>query len=504
MANEELSRRGFLGLLGAAPFALPQRAASPSKAQYNVLFIAVDDLKPYLGCYGNRAAITPNIDRLASRGLSFSRAYCQQAVCSPSRTSLLTGRRPDTTQVYELQTHFRKTIPDAVTLPEHFKKNGYLTTGFSKIFHGGIDDAQSWSVPWWSPSGPGWGTPENEDRARRQTENLKKSGWRIGPPGKVDRQMEKAKRGTAWASPDVADNELPDGKTSDAVVAALEKVKSQRFFLAAGFLKPHLPFIAPKRYFDLYAKTKFEPADNPFPPKDAPEVALHNFGELRSYSDIPDIGPVPPEKAVELIRAYYAAASFTDAQVGKLLNALDRLGLRQDTVVILWGDHGYHLGDHGLWNKHTNFEEATRVPMIISVPGQKTAGQKTAGLSEFVDIYPSLCDICGLPVPEELEGTSFKPLVENPGRPWKKAAFSQYPRGVPGVGQAMGHSMRTERYRFTEWLVPGKEKDFRAIELYDHQSDPQENVNLANRPEHAALVKQLNEQLRAGWRAARP
>ncbi len=464
------------------------------KPGYNVLFIAVDDLKPQLGCYGNRIAITPNIDRLASRGLTFMRAYCQQAVCSPSRTSLLTGLRPDTTGVYELQTHFRKNIPNCVTLPEQFKNNGYLTTGLGKIFHGGLDDTRSWSVPWW---GPGiqvkWGTPENAQRSKNIDEKLKAAGLKIPPANAgLTREENRAKRGPAWAAPDVADNELPDGKNAEAVVAALEKIKGDSFFLAAGFARPHLPFIAPKKYFDLYAKAKITPADNPYPPKNVPQVAMHTFGELRTYSDIPETGPVGPEKAVELIRAYHAATSYMDAQVGKVLDALDRLGLRENTVVILWGDHGYHLGDHGLWNKHSNFEEATHAPLIISVPGQRNAGRKTAALTEFVDIYPTLCDLCGVPQPESLEGTSFKPLLDNPDRPWKKAAFSQYPHAAPGVGQVMGRSMRTDRYRFNEWAVPAK--NFREVELYDHKDDPQENVNIANQPENAALVKDLTAQ----------
>ena len=496
------SRRNFLTLAGSLSLAMAAR--TPRKPGYNVLFIAIDDLKPQLACYGNRVAITPNIDKLAARGLTFTRAYCQQAVCSPSRTSLLTGLRPDTTRVYELQTHFRKILPDAVTLPEQFKNNGYLTTGFSKIFHGSLDDSRSWSVPSWKPgNSAAWGTPENEKRVQREDENLKAKGWVIPTAGaKLTKEENRAMRGGAWASPDVADNELGDGKTADAIVAALEKVKGESFFIGAGFLKPHLPFIAPKRYFDLYANVKFTPADNPFPPKNVPEVAMHTFGELRSYSDIPEIGPVPPEKAVELIRAYYAATSYTDAQIGKVLNALDRLGLRENTVVVLWGDHGYHLGDHGLWNKHSNFEEATHAPLIMSIPGQKNAGRKSAALTEFVDIYPTLCDVCGLPAPASLEGISFKPLFDNPERAWKKAAFSQYPHGAKGVGPVMGYSMRTDRYRFTEWAVPAK--DFREVELYDHKDDPQENVNLAGMPEHAATVKELTAQLHAGWKAAKP
>ncbi len=498
MVSDSLSRRGLLAGLGAAPFL----RGAQRNPKFNVLFIAVDDLRPELGCYGNRVIRTPNIDRLASSGLAFTRAYCQQAVCSPSRTSLLTGRRPDTTRVYELQTHFRKNLPDVVTLPEQFKNHGYLTTGFSKVYHGGggsggLNDAQSWSVPAWFPGGPAWGTPENKAAAERQTQRLREMGW-VMPSGRKPGE----KRGPSWAAPDVADNALTDGRTADTVVGALRQVHRQPFFLAVGFLKPHLPFIAPKKYFDLYSKEKMKLAPNPFPPKNAPQVALHNSSELRSYDDIPKEGPIPDDKARELIHGYYAAATYTDTQVGRLLDELERLGVRDNTIVILWGDHGWHLGEHGLWNKHTNFEVAARAPLIISVPGQRTAGRKSGALVEFVDIFPSLCDLCGVPLPEGLEGASFKPLVENPDRPWKAAAFSQYPRGVPGVGQAMGHSIRTDRYRFTEWTVPGK--DFRAVELYDHEKDPEENVNIAGQPDSAALVRKLKQMLDAGWRGALP
>ncbi|MBI4873482.1 MAG: sulfatase [Acidobacteria bacterium] len=488
-----LSRRDFL----ASGLALA--AARPA---CNVLFIAVDDLKPNLGCYGDLLAISPNIDRLAAQGLTFTRAYCQQAVCSPSRTSLLTGRRPDTTRVYDLRLHFRKTLPDVAALPEHFRRNGYVTTGFSKIYHPGLDDRRSWSIPSWAPGRKvEWNTPANAGRAEKEEAGLRERNWLANPtPPRSDE--DRVRRGPSWRSLDVADNDQPDGKTANAVVNALGALRGERFFLAAGFLKPHLPFVAPKRYFDLYRNANFSLAVNPGPPQDAPPCALHDSGELRAYLDIPKSGPIPDAKALELIRAYYAAMSYTDAQIGKVLAELDRLGLRRNTVVILWGDHGYHLGDHGLWNKHTNFEQATRVPMIISVPGQKTAGRKTAALSEFVDIYPSLAEICGLPAPEGVEGTSFAPLLTAPDRAWKKAAFSQYPRGIPGAGAGMGHSLRTERYRYTEWRVPGK--DFRAAELYDYQTDPLEKINLAAQPRHAALVRELSALLAGGWPQALP
>jgi len=481
-------------------------AAEPGK--FNVLFIAVDDLRPEAGCYGNPIIKTPNIDALAGRGTVFRRAYCQQAVCSPSRTSLLTGRRPDTTRVYDLQTHFRIHLPDVVTLPQYFKEHGYYTVGMGKIFHGGLDDPQSWSVPHWNPGGPGYGKPETLAALAEQAKQLRAEN---GGPASVVLQRDPKTglvlkvsapkyraRGPAWEDPDVADNALQDGKTADHAVEMLREIKDRPFFLAVGFLKPHLPFVAPRKYYDLYDRNDLKLAPNPFPPKDVPEIALHTWGELRAYLDIPATGPLSDAMALDLIHGYYAAASYTDAQIGRVLDELDRLGLREKTVVVLWGDHGWQLGEHGLWCKHTNFEIAARAPLIFSEPGQNSPGATTDALAEFVDIYPTLCELCGLPVPEGLEGSSLAPVIDDPARAWKPAAFSQYPRG-----KAMGYSMRTDRYRYTEWL-PGKGGPAIAGELYDHQEDPQENVNLADRPEHATLRKQLSKQLHAGWREARP
>ncbi|NOZ19584.1 MAG: sulfatase [Planctomycetes bacterium] len=485
---------------------MAQDAAS-AKGKPNVLFIAVDDLRPQTKCYGMEKMITPNIDKLARTGTMFKRAYCQQAVCSPSRTSLLTGRRPDTTRVYDLQTHFRLYLPDVVTLPQHFKNSGYHTQGFSKIYHGGLDDPYSWSVKHWRPSGPSYLKPESLAIMQKQREEIKKE--KLGRATQVLKRDKKTGmklkitrpkfrvRGPAWEDPDCADNGLPDGKTTDEVIRVMREVKDKPFFLAAGFLKPHLPFIAPKKYYDLYPKGSLTLADNPFPPKDCPKIALHNSGELRAYSDIPRKGKISDEKALELIHGYYACTSYIDVQVGRLLDELDRLGLAEKTVVILWGDHGWQLGEHGLWCKHTNFETSARAPMICRSPGQKSPGVASNALTEFVDIYPSLCELCGLPLPEGLEGTSFAPLMDEPNRPWKTAAFSQYPRGG-----RMGYSMRTDRYRYTEWGILGEAPY--ARELYDHQTDPGENVNLANQPEHKDLVAKLSRQLHKGWRAARP
>jgi iduronate 2-sulfatase len=477
----------IFGLWALAVCARPGEAQAP---KYNVLFVAVDDLRPQFGAYGDKVVRSPNLDRLARQGLTFNRAYCQQAVCSPSRTSLMTGRRPDTTKVYDLVTHFRNTIPDAVTVAQHFKNHGYHTQGFSKIYHGGYDDVASWSVPHWTPKGKGRG-PEGQRALALQREEAMKAGT----------DPERA-RGLAWEALDVKDSDLQDGATADKAIEVLREVKDKPFFLAVGFLKPHLPFVAPKKYWDLYSAADIKPASNPYPPKGSPPWALTGFGELRAYYGMPKKGPVTEEQARSLIHGYYACISYMDAQLGRVLDELDRLGLREKTIVVLWGDHGWELGEHGEWCKHENYETSTHAPLIVSVPGQKTAGKKTNALVEFVDIYPSLAELCALSKPQGVEGTSFKPLVENPDRPWKKAAFSQYPRNIPGQGRGMGYAMRTDRYRLVEWTVPGKE--FREHELYDHQTDPDENVNVAKQPEYADRLKELIAQLHAGWQAAVP
>jgi arylsulfatase A-like enzyme len=461
-------------------------AQQPARTRPNVLFIAVDDLRTELGCYGARHIKSPNIDRLARQGMAFNRAYCQQAVCSPSRTSLLTGARPDSTKVWDLETHFRPALPDIATLPQHFKNNGYFVQGMGKIYHGGFDDPPSWSTPWQSA------------RAAAYAKPLPMSAMKEAPPsgGKKSRR----KNGPAYESADVADNFYTDGKTAEMATATLRELsrRDQPFFLAVGFLKPHLPFVAPKRYWDLYDPARIELASNPYPPKDAPDYALTTSGELRNYVGMPAEGPIPNDLARTLKHGYYASISYTDAQIGKLLDELDRLDLRKNTIVILWGDHGWKLGEHGQWCKHSNVENDTNAPLLLSAPGMKHAGTRTDALVEFVDIYPTLADLAGLSLPAHLEGNSFKPVLENPKRKWKRAAFSQYPRP-----RLMGYSMRTDRYRFTAWLQRDDHSRVDAVELYDHQADPQENVNIANLPAHAQLVKGLMAQLRQGWRGVR-
>ncbi|MDB6121630.1 MAG: Choline-sulfatase [Pedosphaera sp.] len=305
------------------------------------------------------------------------------------------------------------------------------------------------------------------------------------------------RKGAPWSAPDVGDADLQEGQVTEKAIAVMEKVKDKPFFLAVGFRKPHLSFDAPKKYYDLYRLEDMKLASNPYPPKDVFPRAMSDWGELRAYEGMPKHGPVSEQQARELIRGYYAATSYTDTQVGRVLAALDRLGLRENTIIILWGDHGWQLGEHGMWCKHTNFETSTHAVLMLSVPGQKNAGAKTEALTEFVDVYPTLVQLAGLPQPKGLEGISFVPLIENPKQPWKTAAFSQYPRG-----KLMGHAMRTDRYRFVEWAEKDKAPEGR--ELYDHQTDPDENVNIANQPENKELVEKLSEQLRASWQKAMP
>jgi arylsulfatase A-like enzyme len=475
----------------------------------NILFVAVDDLRPEFGAYGASYVKSPNLDRIAKAGLTFTRAYCQQAVCSPTRSSLMTGTRPDTTKVWDLETHFRTALPNVVTLGQHFKNHGYFVQGMGKIYHGSFDDAPTWSVPWQSSRGQAYGLPANLALNNRQSaapapaDTAKKSGKK-----KKKEATPRNSRGPAFERADVPDDTFTDGQNATLAVAALGQLakKKEPFFLAVGFAKPHLPFVAPKKYWDLYDPAKIQLAPNKFRPKDAPDYAIQPGGELRNYHGIPE-GSIPDDLARQLRHGYYAAISYMDAQLGRVLDELDRLDLAKNTIVILWGDHGWKLGEHDAWCKHSNAENDTNGALLLSVPGMKHAGAKATGLVEFVDIYPTLADLAGLPLPAHLEGLSFKPVIDNPSRPWKQAAFSQYPRSgnsATGGQPLMGYSMRTDRYRFTAWLHRDDHSKVAALELYDHRADPQEHQNLAKRTEHAALVAQLTTQLRAGWKAAAP
>jgi len=515
ITRRQLLSRGLIAGLGAlmAPACsrfVGSSTAVSSRRRPNVLFIAVDDLRPQLGCYGTPLMKTPNIDALARRGTLFRRAYCQQSICNPSRASLLTGLRPDTTRIYDLQTHFRVNIPDAVTLPEYFKRNGYRTQGLSKIFHGGLNDPQSWTDPHWQPRAATYIDQKILTELEEDTQAALAKGQQVErTPPKIDPKTglvlklgsRVAVHGPVWESAECPDNELTDGKTADKAIELLNeyRLKDQPFFLCVGFIRPHLPFVAPRKYFDLYPPETIRRAVNPFAPEGAPACAFPIPEEPRVYKDMPREGPVPEAKQLEVIRAYCACVSFVDAMAGRVIGELDRLGLGDNTVICLWGDHGWHLGENDVWGKMTNFEWGTRAPLIISSPGQRRQGARTEALTEFVDIYPTLCELCGLPLPGNLEGASLVPLMQNPERPWKKAAFSQEHSRRKGI---MGYTMRTDRYRYTEWLSP--EKTLLARELYDHGRDPNENVNLAVNEGSAGLVESLSRQLRAGWKAALP
>lgn len=486
-----MDRRQLLGVSLAASVA---SAATP---RLNVLLITMSDLRPDLGCYGHLIAQTPHLDALASRGTAFTRAYCQFASASQSRSSFFTGRRPDTTRIFDTQTHFRRHLPNAITLPQAFRQAGYVTTAFGRVFHNGLNDYESWSIPAWFPNGSPWNSPENSARARKFRENLEARGWKNALLRRSREEL-----GPSWESRDVSDDALPDGQTAVNAIQALSFLKDQTFFMAIGFQKPHLPLVVPKRYFDIYKKRKFELVDYAPPPAKVPPVALHDNPVLRSYKDIPEKGPIPEAKAIEVIRAYYGGISYSDAQVGRVMKALDRNGLRDNTIVVVCGDNGWQLGNHGLWNKHSNFEKAVRTTLIVSSPKQKQRGVRADGLAELVDLYPTLGHLAGIATPKDLEGRNLSPILDNAAKKVKSAAFSQFPRNVEGVGTVMGYTIRTERHRYTVWRAMDPAKTFRVDELYDYVADPQETVNVVDQPEYAKVRQELRNRLNAGWRAA--
>lgn len=460
---------------------LPNVCRAQEGKKPNILFIIADDLNCSLGCYGHAIVKSPNIDKLAARGIRFDRAYCQYPVCNPSRTSFMTGLRPDRTKVLDNSVHFRKNLPDVVTLPELFRRAGYVTISIGKVFHRGLvfdqvkaemDDAKSW------------------------TQSVFMTGTPLGLKGE-GRNMTGGKLAWCrWLAAEGGDTDQPDGQHAVEAIKLLEKNKDRPFFMAVGFHKPHDPFIAPKKYFDMYPLDKL-PAPKDKRPTE-PKFAVPQATDFSMFTD---------QDKKEFLRSYYAGVSFMDAQVGKLLDALDRLGLSENTIIVFIGDHGYHLGEHGWWNKSTLFELSCRPPLIVVAPadsprpgtpgrgaGGEGKGKSAPGIVEFVDLYPTLTDLAGLKAPAELEGTSFRPLLENPSRAWKKAAFTQVQRG-----KIAGYSVRTERWRYTEW-DGGKA----GVELYDHNADPGEYRNLAADPQHADTLAQMRKTLAAGWKAAGP
>lgn len=541
------------GILFIAAFLISCKSAekdqAPSFQQPNILFIAVDDLRPELGCYGSDIAITPNIDRLAQSGLRFNRAYCQQAICSPSRASLMTGARPETTNVIENYTYFRDLHPDIITLPQHFRNNGYETTYTGKIYHGKfIDKEKSWSrdpanidIP--KPRYPGaYALPENQEIYKKNQAGIR------AKYGEGATSHYALGRGPAYEKADVPDHAYIDGYHTLQAIATMKEMlsdDSKPFFLGLGFRLPHLDWNAPAKYWDLYDREKIPMTTQPNSPEDGAAMGLHASFELRVRHGIPKKGPIDGELARTLKHAYLASVSYVDAQIGKMLDALDESGARENTIIMLWSDHGWHLGDMGIWGKATNYEIATRVPMIISTPNMPAEhrGKKTDALVELVDMYPTLSELAGLELPDHLEGFSFAPLLENPDRPWKKAVFSQYPNPalrewaatpltasmretyfgplieeVEGKIMAqqeekwdrelfeyklVGYTMRTDRYRLVVWKDRSKtDSQVLFTEVYDHQEDPSETKNIAKaQPER---VEQLMVQFNKVWKGNLP
>lgn len=457
------------------------RSEESSQAdKLNVLFICIDDLRVELGCYGDTPAITPNIDKLAKSGMLFRRAYCQQAVCNTSRASALTGLRPDTLDVHDLFTHFRENRPEVVTLPQMFKLQGYHTEGIGKVFH-------NWHQHDFKGDAPSWSVPQV---LHYNTHGNDKPIVQSPVPPNLSKTPRTEMR-------EVPDNAYFDGQIADKAIVALEKLQQTPFFLAVGFWKPHLDFNAPKRYWDLYDSAKISAPNPAQPPQDVPPLALHEGSELlRAYGDRP--GGLPTEEEIlELRRGYYAAVSYVDAQVGRVVDELDKLGLRDRTIIVLWSDHGFHLGEHGLWCKTSNFELDARVPLIIDVPGYRSNVQSES-LVELLDLFPTLADLCHLTAPQDLEGKSLVPVLKNPEQPIHDAAYTQHPRpAYTKKGESpthMGHSVRTDRYRYTEWrdLQNG---EIVGRELYDHRADPDETINLAQRHEHHEIISELSNSL---------
>jgi len=523
----------FLFVISNAVIAQKKQATKP-----NILFIAVDDLKPLLGCYGNTLVKSPNIDRLAKLATVFNKNYCQQAICGPTRASLMTGTRPDVTKIWNLTTQMRDVNPNLVTLPQYLITQGYTTSGIGKIYHpsSAIDgvDPVSWSIPYLKSKESDFpadlGEPANgqyqllETKARMTPEIIKQRKLENKDLASNDENPKSIK------GPSTECMDAPDTAYEDGVIALLAKdqiialSKSDKpFFMAVGFHRPHLPFVAPKKYWDLYKREEMPIAPFQEHSKNGPLIAYHQSGELRNYIDIPEFATLPAdslriglkiEKQRELIHGYYAAVSYMDAQVGILLNTLESLGTLDNTIIVLWGDHGWHLGDHDLWHKHTNFEEATRAPLIIAGPEIKAG--KTSSLTEFVDVFPTICDLAGVSIPKNLDGKSLKPLMMNNKTKGKEYSISQYPRKLKKLemikngytdAKMMGYSLRTDQYRYTIWMnnftskQAFNESQVYASEMYDYVKDPLEKVNVVNDKNYTSISAGLKSKMIAFFKS---
>jgi len=469
-----------------------QQDATPK----NVLFISVDDLRPELGCYGNPKIKTPNIDQISEQGIFFTKAYCQQALCVPSRSSVLTGKRPASVHSQFFGSHFRKKHPDITTLPQVFQKAGYKVNGVGKVFH--HRDTLSWDERVWVPEPsfyyPMYATDESRKKQLITLEHqmhFKKDSllwWAKG---------DKYVPGPSWESPEVHDTILFDGKITSKAIEYLYSYKDEPFFLAVGFYKPHIPFVAPKKYFDLYPTDDIELPTDTLPPTGAPAIALNNWGETRRYVDIPPSGPITPAKKREMIRGYYACVSYVDAQIGRLMAALKRLGLDRNTMIVIWGDHGYHLGDLNLWGKYTNFEQATKSPLIMHIPWQSSLKHhKITNLVELLDIYPTILDATELTGPKDLEGQSLMEYWHGHTNMVDTLAFSEYTKSG-----YTGYSVRTPSYRYTWWKPRNmSENDPHYEELYKYRDNQFETINLVKAPQYAQMVESCKESIKKEYK----
>lgn len=460
----------FIVTLLLGTILLPAQAADAEKT--NVLFIIADDLNDWQGTYGDPHIKTPNMDALAEDGLRLDRAYCQFPLCNPSRTSMMTGLYPDQTGCFTNQYEFRTNYPDLVTMSQLFKNNGYFTARVGKIYHygvpkqigtDGLDDPASWDHV------------------------VNPKGRDVAEEDKIF-SMEEGKFGgtVSWLAAEGTDEEQTDGIGATEMIKLLEQHQDEPFFLAMGFYRPHTPYVAPKKYFELYPIDEID-----VPNQDVEEVPIAAYMHNKKSSKA-----MNPQQRKECIQAYRASITFMDAQVGRVLDTLDRLGLRDNTIVVMTSDHGYHMGEHSIWQKRSLFEEAARVPMIIAAPHMKAKGQSSSRPAELIDLYPTLAELCDLPIPEHVAGISLKALLDDPQTPTRQAALTREIRDPRQLNwnskdpMFPGHSIRTERYRYTEW-----DRGQAGIELYDHQNDPAEMMNLAGTPENEGLQKELADLL---------
>ena len=489
----------------------------------NILFISIDDLRPALGAYGDTVAITPHLDQLAIEGMTFRQAFCQSAVCAPSRASLMTGLRPDSTRVWHLGDKFREINPEAVTMPQYFSRFGYYTVNIGKIFHNYMPDSISWDEPDLRPARylrPEWLGRDGEtfyiSEAVNRSQEIKRDsllklqpiryadGWNTGP---------------AWEAADVHDTMYYDGAQTELAKNTLARLAEmgKPFYLGLGYFRPHLPFAVPKKYWDMYDPDEIPLATNPYVPAGAPPWTMNSMYELRSYDGFRHIGHpyssyrMNEDTARILKHGYYASVSYVDALLGDLIAYMKALGIYENTIIIIWGDHGWKLGEHNSWGKMTNYNIDLLVPLIIRYPDQKLRGAQTDAMTELIDIFPTLCELADIEVPDFLQGNSLVPLLNDPDLPWKQATFSQFhrrPRVAADGGRYMGYSRNTPEYHYIEWYtwdhVTGTRGTYAGAELYDRLNNPHESLNIVQEAEHTELVENLSNRLADGWRKAAP